>query len=96
MQVHIEVDNLCSEEPVRAGNVYPVRGGRGASLGYMQILLAITEPSRCHSESCLFLVVDRNGKPVGVNKYSISYAQDLAPVAFVDGLDTLDLVMRSL
>lgn len=57
----------------------------------MMILMAMT---RCNM--ALLLVVDKEGEPVNITKYYVSYIADLTPIAFVDGLDDLTLVMRSL
>jgi hypothetical protein len=83
---------------VRVGNVYPVRGGRGASIGNMHVLFAITEKTRWGEAGgqALFLVIDREGNPVGVNTYRASILEEWCPIAFVDGLDGLSFTMRGL
>ena len=96
MKIEMRVDDFSPLEPVRVGNVYPIKGGRGLREGHMQILLAITEPHNCHGASCLFLVVNKDGQPRGVNSYGLHYVQELMPMAFVDGIDELSLVMRSI
>ena len=83
---------------VRVGNVYPVRGGRGASIGNMHVLFAITEKTRLGDPGgmALFLVIDREGNPVGVNTYRASILEEWFPIAFVDGMEGLSFTMRSL
>ena len=97
MRVHIETDNTLPSEPARVGNVYAVKGGRGLARGHMNILLAITEPTDCYSgRSGLMLTVDKEGKPRGVTSYGMHYIEDVSPIAFVDGIEDIDLTMRSL
>ena len=97
MKINIEVGNFGPYEPARIGNVYPIKGGRGLRDGHMQILIAITEPSeRWQGAAGLLLVIDKEGKPRGVNSYGMHALEDLQPIAFVDGLEELNLTMRSL
>lgn len=83
---------------IRVGNVYPVRGGRGASIGNMHVLIAITEKTRWGDPGgmALFLVIDREGNSVGVNTYRASILEEWCPIAFVDGLEGLEFIMRGL
>lgn len=97
MKIDIQVGDFGPYEPARVGNVYPIKGGRGLRYGHMQILLAITEPKeQWQGPSALMLVVDKGGSPVGVNSYSLHYVNDLQPIAFVDGLESMNLTMRAL
>lgn len=96
MEIDVQINEFSPSDPVRIGNVYPVKGGRGLSKKHMQVLIAMTEPERYEGVTCLFLVVSKEGKPVGVNRYALSYVEDLQPIAFVDGLETMTLTMRSL
>lgn len=100
MRIHIET--TCEDkigEPV-VGNVYPMRGGRSGKYGHVMILLAITEPIPERYDSigrqALMLVVDTEGRPRGVTNYGIHYFEGKCPIAFVDGINDIDLTMRSL
>lgn len=42
------------------------------------------------------LTVNREGEPVGVTSYALSYIDDLSPIAFVEGIEDIDLTMRSI
>ena len=96
MKIHVELDTQCAEEPLRIGNVYHVKGGHGSSVGHMQICIAITEPKPCVGRWALMLVVDKEGNPVNVTRYGIHVFEDRQPMAFVDGFENLEFVMRSL
>lgn len=97
MKIDIQTTEFGPCEAARVGNVYPVKGGRGLRHGHMQVLIAITEPADCYNgRQGLLLVITKDGKPVGVNSYGIHYIEDLCPIAFVEGLDDLTLIMRSL
>lgn len=76
-------------EPVRIGNVYSARGGRAGSLGWMHIVVAITEAGLC---PCL--VVDRAGNIVSTTQYGAHYLNDLQPKGYVPNLDTLTLEIQ--
>lgn len=97
MRVHIETDNTLPCAPARVGNVYAVKGGRGMRDKSMNILIAITEPRDSYTgRSGLMLTVNREGQPVGVTSYAMHYVEDLSPIAFVDGIEDIDLTMRSI
>lgn len=97
MRVHIETDNAVPAAPARVGNVYAVKGGRGLRDKAMNILIAITEPRDSYTgRSGLMLTVNREGQPVGCTSYAMHYIDDLSPIAFVDGIEDIDLTMRSL
>ena len=100
MKIEIALTDFSPHEPVRVGNVYSVKGGRGSRLKHMFVLFAITESLNdkfdCREEQCLMLCIDKDGNPVGVTQYAMHYVNDLCPIAFVDGLEDLTLIMRSL
>jgi hypothetical protein len=98
----VKIDIQTSEigppgEPARVGFVYPIKGGRGIRYGHMQVLIAITEPrEQWLGAMGLMLVINKEGKPVGVNSYGMHYIEDLQPIAFVEGIEELTLIMRSI
>lgn len=97
MKINIEVGDFGPYEAARVGNVYPVRGGRGLRDGHMQILLAITKNKEAwQGQSGLMLVIDKGGEPVGINSYGMHAVENMQPIAFVDGLEEMNLTMRSL
>lgn len=73
------------------GNVYSINGGYGRKAGYVMVLIAITK-----KDSCLFLVIDKDGEPIGVTSYGIHAIEDRAPIAFVNGMDNLVFHMETL
>jgi hypothetical protein len=91
MHIQINTDTNVPCQPVREGNVYPVSGGRGMKNGHMNIVIAIT-----NERLCLCLTVNREGDPVGVTQYCIRYLEERLPIAFVEGLEGFQLVMRSI
>lgn len=97
MKINIEVGDFGPYEPARVGNVYPIKGGRGLRDGHMQVLIAITTTrDQWRGQAGLLLVIDKEGNPVGVNSYGMHAIEDLQPIAFVEGLETMTLTMRSL
>lgn len=80
------------------GNVYPVRGGFGARNGHMHVIIAATEKVKgcCQYGGYTAIVVDSDGDIVGANHYAFHYFDDKVPMARVDGLEEIALVMRSL
>jgi hypothetical protein len=97
VKIDIALSNSAPSFELRVGNVYPVRGGRGASLGNMFVVVALTEPKDWRSaRMAVYLVVDRDGDIVGGGSYAQHYLEDKAPIAFVEGLDEITLVMGSL
>lgn len=89
MKINIETSITYQNGCV--GNVYSIRGGSGARLGHMQVLIAITK-----ANDGLFIVINSDGDLIGVNKYGMHVVNDWAPVAFVNGIADLELVMVSL
>lgn len=96
MKINVEGGTLPPSYAPRVGNVYPARGGRAGNRNHLYVVLAITEPSGMFGPTCLCLTVTREGNPVGVTQYGAHYLENLEPVAFVDGLEDLDLTMRPL
>lgn len=97
MKINVEVGDFVGAVETRVGNVYAVRGGRGLRDGHMQVLIAIaTRNEAWRGDSALLLVIDKEGNPVGVNSYGLHAVDNMQPIAFVDGLDSLNLTMRSL
>lgn len=97
MKINIEVGDFGPYDPARVGNVYPIKGGRGLRDGHMQVLIAITKPKEnWNGPAGLLLVIDKEGNPQGVNSYGMHAVENMQPIAFVDGLDALNLTMRSL
>jgi hypothetical protein len=65
----------------------------------MQIVIAIREPQEnCYWDGprAIMLVVDRNGEPVGATTYAIHYFEDKVPIAFAEGVEDINLTIRSL
>ena len=97
MKINIEVGTVEDPMCARVGNVYPVRGGRGARDGHMQVIVAITEPVSCiYGPMAVVLIVNKDGDIVGANSLSVSSMNDKQPIAFVDGIEDIVLAMRSL
>ena len=92
MHINIETDFVKPQDDPKVGNVYPCRGGRNLKYGYMMILIAVNDSSRM----CYFVLVDKQGDIVGVNSYAMHYVEDLSPIAFVPGIDSMEFTMRSL
>jgi hypothetical protein len=96
MKIHIELTSQFDLEPLRIGNVYPVKGGYGTRDGHMMICIAITKPRPVVGCFALMLIVDREGEPVNVTKYGTHVFEDRMPIAFVEGLEGLEFRMTSL
>lgn len=97
MRIHVETSNTFPDEPPRVGNVYPVKGGRGMAKGNMYVLIAIYEPQDPYTgTTCIMLAITKEGIICGSTTYAMHYVRDLSPIAFVEGLDQIDLTMRSL
>lgn len=92
MRIHIELSpETRNLQEVNIGNVYAHRGGRGMKFGHMHVIMGISEDRMC---ACL--TVDKAGFIIGGTSYCLSYFEDKLPIAFVDGLNDIDLTMRSL
>lgn len=97
MQIDIATIGANPNDEVRVGNVYNVRGGRGLRYGHMMIVIAIVDPQdRYDGRSVLLLTVTKEGKPVGVTQYALHYLEDKCPIAFCEGIDQIQLTIRSL
>lgn len=97
MKISIETSTVIPGEAIRVGNVYAVKGGYGTKRGHMQVLMAITEPpDQFRGSAALMLIIDRDGNPVGVSSYGVHVFEERQPIAFVEGLDQLNLSMRSI
>ncbi len=90
--------NLDGRYEDMIGNVYQVRGGFGARNGHMHVIIAATQKiSRGLSHSGYTTVtVDCDGDIIGANHYACHYFDEKVPIAKVDGLENLSLLMRSL
>ena len=89
MRVNV-IEMPTFSQPV-VGNVYSCNGGYGRRAGHAMVLIAITA-----KEQALMLVIDREGSPIGVSSYGLHAIEERTPIAFVRGLDTLDLTMETL
>jgi len=87
----INVTDLPAFSQPVVGNVYPISGGYGRRAGHAMVLLAITA-----RQTALMLVIDKEGDPVGVTSYGLHAIEERAAVAFVRGLESLDLTMEPL
>ena len=87
----INVTDLPTFSQPVIGNVYGCAGGYGRKAGHSMVLIAITE-----KQQALMLVIDKDGNPVGVTSYGLHAIEERAPIAFVGGLDSLDLTMEPL
>jgi hypothetical protein len=86
MKFVLDTITPCPSE-VRVGNVY----GYGTRAGHMMVLMAITE-----GETCLLIVVDKHGNPVGITNYGMHSLDERMPIAFCEGLDALEFRIRNL
>jgi hypothetical protein len=90
MKFIIDTITPCVSD-TQVGNVYHVKGGYGTKAGHMMVLMSITE-----NETCLLLVINKHGKPVGITQYGLSSLDERMPIAFCEGLDALEFRIRSL
>lgn len=99
MKVNLELDSPVSTFECGVGNVYHVRGGRGLRDGHLNIIIAITEPKdrfACQGRMALCLTIDKDRDPRGVTSYGAHYFEDKMPIAFCEGVQDINLVVRSL
>lgn len=96
MKIDIQTSICIPADDPQVGNVYPVKGGRGLRAKHMMVLIAITAKGEYRDPTGIMLVIDKEGNPVGCSSYGMHYVGDLAPIAFVEGLDELTLLMRSI
>lgn len=80
------------------GNVYPVRGGFGARNGHMHVIIAATEKIKgcCKYGGYTTITIDSDGDIIGGNQYAFHYFDEKVPMARVDGLEDIHLVLRSI
>ena len=91
MHIDIQTNEFNPMAPVRVGNVYPCRGGRLLRDGCTFVLMHITS-----QRMGLLLTVSREGEPIGVSQYGMHCIEEWTPIAFVEGLENLSLVMTSI
>ena len=91
MKFLIDTITPCPSE-VRIGNVYHVKGGYGTKHGHMMVLMAITE----NGETGLLMVINKHGQAVGITQYGMHILDERMPIAYCEGLDTLEFRIRSL
>ena len=99
MRVEIATDVPLSSSPDdMVGNVYPVRGGSGARNGHMHIIIAAYDKvvGCCRYNGYTTITVDRDGDIVGGNNYAMHYFDSKVPMARCEGLDQIQLTVRSL
>lgn len=87
----INVTDLPTFSQPVVGNVYAISGGYGRKAGHSMVLIAITK-----ANSALLLVIDRDGEPVGVTSYGLHAIEERAPIAFVPGIEAMNLTMEAL
>ncbi len=99
MKVSIETDApLTSLPDDMIGNVYQVRGGVGARHGHLHIIVSAYDRCgyACSGPGFVTLTIDREGQIIGGNAYAQHYFMEKVPVARCDGIDDIQLVVRSL
>lgn len=99
MKIEIQADlPRGGDRQAMIGNVYPVRGGFGARNGHMHVIIAATEKVTgcCSYGGYTTITVDCDGDIVGGNHYAWHYFDEKVPMARVDGLDGIQLTLRSL
>lgn len=87
----INVTDLPTFSQPVVGNVYAISGGYGRKAGHAMVLIAVTK-----AQSALLLVIDKEGEPVGVTSYGLHAIEERTPIAFVRGLDEMNLQMEAL
>lgn len=93
----INVTELPTFSQPVVGNVYGCNGGYGRKAGHAMVLIAITpDMGVIRGQSALMLVINKDGDPIGVTSYGVHAIEERAPIAFVRGLDQLDLTMEPL
>lgn len=93
----INVTELPTFSQPVIGNVYACNGGYGRKAGHAMVLIAITPVrSQMAGQAALMLVINKDGEPIGVTSYGLHAIEERAPIAFVRGLDQLDLTMEPL
>lgn len=97
IDIQTEIPRALTREDM-VGNVYPVRGGFGARNGHMHVIISATEKVKggCKYGGYTTITVDCDGDIVGGNNYAFHYFDEKVPMAKVEGLEDLQLTMRSL
>lgn len=99
MRIDIALSEGSPLFDLRVGNVYAVRGGRGASVGNMMVVVAITDThdrGTPTGANAVYLTISREGEVISGGHYSPHYLEDKPPIAYVEGIEDLTLAMRSL
>ena len=86
--MRVNVTDLPTFSQPVVGNVYAINGGYGRKAGHSMVLMAVTKTG-----AALMLVIDKDGEPVGVTSYGLHYLEERCPIAFVRGIDDLNLTM---
>lgn len=96
--MHVKIETELPIDTTRVGNVYPVRGGYGARVGHVMVIVGLFEGeiSGSYRRTASVLILNKEGEIVGATAYGILYFEEKTPIAFIDGLEGLELVMRSL
>ena len=99
MRVDIQTEPPIPGAPENmVGNVYQVRGGKGAQLGHMHIIVSAYryETFKSLESGFVTLTVNREGDIVGANNYGQHYFMDKCPIARCEGIEDVQLAVRSL
>lgn len=99
MKIDIQTDLPMPQNPEdMVGNVYPVRGGFGARNGHVHVIISHYDKVQgcCKYSGYCTVTVDCDGEIVGANNYALHYFNNKIPMARVDGLEEVQLVMRSI
>lgn len=81
--------NQIIQSPV-VGSVYNVRGGSGAKLGYMMVIVSIRD------KMATVLTINKDGEVVGGSNYGLHYFEDKCPMAFCRGLEDLSFDIENI
>ncbi len=95
----MKIDFKCPDvkfcDELKVGNVYPCRGGRPLRYGHLWVVASIAA-GNCGKDTVVLLQVNRNGEICGAETYGSHYFEDKTPIAFVEGLEDVNLTMRGL
>ena len=70
------------------GNVYTVRGGSGAKLGHVMVIVSII------NGVATTLTINKAGDIVSGSNYGIHYFEEKCPIAHCAGLDVLNFEIK--
>lgn len=90
MQFTIEKDLKARIISPNIGNVYNVRGGKGARYGHMMVIVSIAH------HMCTILTITKDGEIVSGSNYADHYFEDKVPIAHCAGLEDLNFEIQSL